>query len=77
VRSSDTVNAGVSPPTTAQATVTPTASQVTGRQRDDSDRPVGNNNSGNTTVSIPIGSQIQVNTQAATSRPGSDPGCVT
>ena len=68
---------GLSAPTTVQPAVRPTASQVTGRQRADSDRPVGNNSSGNTTVSMTIGSQIQVNTQAANSRPGSDPGWVT
>jgi hypothetical protein len=58
------------------AAVRLTASQATGRQRGDSDRPVGNNSSGNTTMSTIVGDQIQVFTQAATSGTGSDPGWV-
>jgi hypothetical protein len=65
---------GLSAPRTAYAAVRPTASQVTGRQRGDSDRPVGNSSSGNTSASRIVGGQIQFRTQFATSGPGSDPG---
>jgi hypothetical protein len=66
LRSSGNCSDGLSIPSTAYAAVKLTASQVSGRQRGDSDRPVGNNSSGNTNVRTIVGLQIQLNTQAAT-----------
>jgi hypothetical protein len=76
LRSSGNCSDGLSIPSTANAAVRPTASQVSGRQRGDSDRPVGNNSSGNARVRMMIGLQIQSPTQAATRGVGSDPGWV-
>lgn len=73
VSPSGSSNHGLSAPTAVQATVTATASQITGRQRRESDRPVGNNSSGNT-KSMFMEFQIQRDTQNATSGAGSDPG---
>ena len=46
VRPLGSCRVGLSAPNTGYAAVRPTASQVTGRQRGDSDRPVGNSSSG-------------------------------
>jgi hypothetical protein len=74
VRPLGSCSEGLSAPNTAYAAVRPTASQVTGRQRGDNDRPVGNNSSGNTSASRIVGFQIQFWIQIPTSGPGSDPG---
>ena len=65
---------GLSAASAVTTPVRPIPNQVTGRQRGDSDRPVGNNSSGNTMVRKMIGFQIQPDSQAATSGAGSDPG---